>query len=54
MNVNNNRKMHAQTGKKVFVTLFLVFVRLPIYCACTQFLKNISSSILVYHFCEHS
>ena len=24
--------MHAQRGKKVYVTLFLVFVRLPIYC----------------------
>ena len=23
--------MRAQTGKKVYVTLFLVFVRLPIY-----------------------
>ena len=31
INVINNRKMHAQTGKKVFVALFLVFVRLPIY-----------------------
>ena len=23
--------MHAQTGKRVYTTLFLVFVRLPIY-----------------------
>ena len=26
-----NRKMHAQTGKKVYVTLFFEFVRLLIY-----------------------
>ena len=27
-----NRRMHAQTDKKVYVTLFLVFVSLLIYC----------------------
>ena len=26
MNIKNNRKMHAQTGKKVYITLYLVFV----------------------------
>ena len=33
--------MHAQAGKKVYVTLFLVFVRLPIYCVYTWFLNKI-------------
>ena len=29
-----------------YATLFLVFVRLPIYCAYTQFLKNIYNQII--------
>ena len=33
----NNRQMQAQTLKKVYVTLFLVFVCLPIYCVYTQY-----------------
>ena len=33
--------MHAQTGKTVYITLLLVFVRLPIYCVYTQFLNRI-------------
>ena len=42
INIYNNRKMHAQIDKQVYVTLFLVFVCLPIYCVYTQFLNNIS------------
>ena len=33
--------MHAQIDKKVYVTLFLVLVCLPIYCVYTQFLNKI-------------
>ena len=35
--------MHAQIGEKVYVTLFLVFVRLPIYGVYTHFLNKILS-----------
>ena len=31
----NNRKMHAQISKKVYITLFSAFVHLPIYCVYT-------------------
>ena len=33
----------AQTRKKIYVIIFLVFGRLLIYCAYTQFLNNIST-----------
>ena len=42
--------MHAQTGKKVYVILFLAFVHLPIYCVYTQFLNKILSFLSFFTF----
>ena len=42
--------MHAQTSKKVYITQFLVFVRLLIYCVYTQFLNEISSFLSFFTF----
>ena len=50
MNFYNNREMHAQTGKKVYLILFLAFVRLPIYCVYTQFLNKIMSFLSFFTF----
>ena len=33
--IYNSKWMNAQKGKKVYITLFLVFVCLPIYCVYT-------------------
>ena len=40
INIFTNSKIHTQTDKKIYITLFLVFVRLPIYCMYTYFLKE--------------
>ena len=42
--------MHTQTGNKVNVTLFLAFVRLPIYCVYTYFLNNILTFLSFFVF----
>ena len=44
-----NNKLRIWCLNHIFNRIFLVFVRLPIYCVYTQFLKNISSFLSFFY-----
>ena len=50
----NSKQTHAKTGKKVYITLFLAFVGLLIYCVNTWFLNSIWTSLSFITFLFHT